>query len=62
MKRITIIKYKCEYCDRVFDNEYLCQLHEKDEHKCPNCKHYHHLTTCVNGETNCGLKVCHFER
>lgn len=25
----VITKWKCDFCDETFDNEYLCELHEK---------------------------------
>lgn len=29
MKTIKVEKYQCEYCGRIFEQKYLCQLHEK---------------------------------
>ena len=53
MREIRVTKYQCEYCGKIFDSEFLCECHEKDKHKCPNCEHGYYVYGC---EFNCELK------
>ena len=62
MKEISVIKYQCGFCEKIFDRQWECELHEKEEHLCPECKHSYYVYGC---ERNCTLenegKKCKFE-
>ena len=45
--------YICDYCNKEFYSEYLCEIHEKDKHICPICEHSYYVYGC---EFNCELK------
>lgn len=63
MIEILVKQFKCEYCGKIFEKQWLCDYHEKTEHKCPNCKHSYYVYGC---ELNCTLenehKKCKFEK
>lgn len=62
MKRRRVLRFECEYCGELFDSINMCDLHEKEEHKCPQCKHSYYVYGC---ERNCTRenkgKKCKFE-
>ena len=62
MKEIQIPHWQCDYCGKIFARKWECELHEKEEHKCPNCKHGYYVYGC---ELNCSRinnhKKCKFE-
>lgn len=62
MKKITVTKYECDFCGKVFDKEWQCDLHEREEHMCPVCVHGYYVYGC---ELHCELtdvgKKCHFK-
>ena len=62
MKIILVKNYQCEFCGEIFSMKWLCSLHEKEKHKCPNCKHSYYVYGC---ELNCALeknnKRCRFK-
>jgi hypothetical protein len=63
MKKISIVAFKCDFCDETFSNKLKCRLHEELEHKCPNCIHSYYVYGC---ELNCHLennnKKCNFKK
>ena len=59
MKKVLIEKYKCDYCDMLFDDEEKASKHEKKAHMCPNCIHSWLL---YGSEISCDLNKCNFEK
>ena len=63
MKKIQVTLYRCEFCNKVFKKKSRCLFHEKENHKCPECKHVYYVYGC---ELNCIRedegKRCKFER
>ena len=63
MHKKLIPIYVCDYCNKEFDSEYLCEIHEKDKHICPICEHSYYVYGC---EFNCELqnegKRCRFKK
>lgn len=53
MKKIKVVKYKCDFCGKIFDMIWECRYHEEEKHKCPNCVHSYYVYGC---ELNCVLK------
>lgn len=54
-------KYMCSYCNQVFDSDWSCELHERDAHKCPNCKYAEYTFGKVNCKRYAESKTCKFE-
>ena len=54
--------YRCEHCNKEFDDPEKCLEHEKYFHKCLKCKHnyflYGHEQLCDAG---CKGNECRFE-
>lgn len=63
MKVINIPNFQCEYCEKIFKDAFMCELHEREQHLCPNCKSSYYSYGC---ELNCVRKnknkPCFFEK
>lgn len=53
MKEVLITHYQCEFCYKIFELKWQCDLHEREKHKCPNCIHSYYVYGC---ELNCELE------
>ena len=49
--------YKCDYCGKLFDKDFLCKEHERYQHKCIKCK-YHKITGQYSDEIECIMGKC----
>lgn len=58
MKEILIKKYECDWCKNWFDTPEQALYHEREVHKCPNCKHVWYL---YGSEKMCDLNKCRFK-
>ena len=45
----------------MFDSDWSCELHERDLHKCPNCKYAEYTFGKVNCKRYAESKTCKFE-
>ncbi len=59
MKKVLVEKYQCDWCGQQFDTEEEANAHEKNMHKCPNCKHVWFL---YGTDQECSLHECNFEQ
>ena len=57
-RAFPILVWKCEYCNKIFDDYNECKYHEKLEHRCRTCGHCY----LVYGvEPECELKRCNYK-